>query len=98
MITPDAVLGALARAEYRTSSYSTANGSCVMVGFASAEVVAALAGAEYRTSSYSTGNGACVMIGHAAGWVGIQDSKQVPRTTLPVTASQFAALIAAVSA
>jgi hypothetical protein len=30
MITPDSLTGA----DYRTSSYSTANGSCVMVGFA----------------------------------------------------------------
>ncbi len=31
MTAPDAVLAALARAEYRTSSHSTANGDCVMI-------------------------------------------------------------------
>jgi hypothetical protein len=61
-----------------------------------AAVLAALARAEYRTSSYTSGNGECVMIGHAGGWVGIQDSKQCPRTTLPATATQFAALLVAV--
>jgi hypothetical protein len=58
-------------------------------------IIPALANADYRKSSFSSGNGACVMIGHAAGWVGIQDSKQRPRTTLPVTGPQFAALLAA---
>jgi hypothetical protein len=97
MTTPDvAVLAALARAEYRTSSYTSGNGECVMIGFASAETIAVLARAEYRTSSYSTANGDCMMIGHAGGWVGIQDSKQRPRTTLRATATQFAALLAAV--
>ena len=60
-----------------------------------AAAFAALARAEYRTSSYTSATGECVMIGHADGWVGIQDSKQHPRVTLPVPASQFAALLAA---
>lgn len=95
MTAPHAVLAALAHAEYRTSSYTSGNGACVMVGFASAEAIAALARAEYRKSSYTSANGECVMIGHAAGWVGIQDSKDAGRTTIPVTHPQWTALLAA---
>lgn len=97
MTTPGAaVLAALTRAEYRTSSYSTANGNCVMIGFASAEAIAALASADYRTSSHSSGNGACVMVGRAAGWVGIRDSKDPARTTLPIAHPQWTALLSVV--
>ena len=61
-----------------------------------AVVLAALAHAEYRVSSYSTANGDCVMVGFADRWVGIQDSKQhEPRPILPMTGSQFAALLGA---
>ncbi|HEV8562526.1 MAG TPA: DUF397 domain-containing protein [Actinophytocola sp.] len=59
---------------------------------------AALACAEYRTSTYSTATGDCVMVGHAGGWVGIQDSKQHPRVTLPVPGSRFAVLVSLVRA
>lgn len=40
--------------------------------------------------------GECVMIGHAGGWVGIGDSKQHPRVTLPVPADRFAVLVSSV--
>jgi hypothetical protein len=63
-----------------------------------APVLAALARATYRTSSYTSGTGECVMVGHADGWVGIRDSKQRPRVTLPVPAARFAVLVSLVRA
>ena len=55
--------------------------------------LAALATATYRKSSYTAANGECVLIAHAAGWTGIQDSKQTPRTTIAATHLQFTALL-----
>jgi hypothetical protein len=80
------ILAALATATYRKSSYTAANGECVMVGHA----------ATYRTSSYTAGNGACVMIAHTDHWVGIQDSKQTTRDTIAATPAQFDGFLTAI--
>ncbi len=49
---------------------------------------AALARALYRKSNRSSGTGNCVMVGSAGDWVGIQDSKQHPDSTILATPHQ----------
>lgn len=49
---------------------------------------AALADAPYRKSSRSSGTGSCVMVGSTGGWIGIQDSKQHPDSTILATPHQ----------
>ena len=68
----------LARAQWRKSSYSSANGQCV-------EVAAA-----WRKSSRSSGQGACVEVaGNLPGFVAVRDSKDPDGPALVLTPEQW---------
>lgn len=79
----------LRAAEWRKSSYSSANGQCVEA--------AALGRAEWRKSSYSGGNGDCVEVAELDRVVGIRDSKDREGPALVFDADQWTAFVNSVT-
>jgi hypothetical protein len=72
----------LRRAEWRKSSYSGANGSCVEVA------------AEWRKSTHSSANGSCVEVAsNLPGAVAVRDSKDREGPKLAISDQAWSAFI-----
>lgn len=67
----------LPRAQWRKSSYGSANGQCVEVAVT------------WRKSRYSSGNGACVEVAGTGAAVAVRDSKDQQGPTLTFTAAAW---------
>ena len=74
----------LTHAEWRKSSYSSANGACVEVAHVPAQ---------WRKSSYSGANGACVEVAHPPEAVAVRDSKDPTGPKLIFTPEAWGAFL-----
>jgi hypothetical protein len=74
----------LTHAQWRKSSYSSANGACVEVAHVPAQ---------WRKSTHSGGNGACVEVAHLPEAIAVRDSKDPAGPKLIFTSRAWTAFV-----